>query len=98
MSLEREREIGDRTRQFLEGPEWQEAFDLYKKKLHAQIEAADMRDLDSVMACKRLLHAAEHAKAHLELLVKHGKIAAQSIALQERETLLQRGKKLVGLR
>jgi uncharacterized membrane protein (DUF2068 family) len=74
---------GDRAKQIVESAEWQEAFQAYRDRIMQEVEKAPSNDADTVMHLKRLLSAANAAKAHLEALLANGKIAQANLQLIE---------------
>lgn len=70
---------GRRAHLLLDNTEWQEAWEAYRATLLREIEAAGPRDTETVMHCKRLLTAAQAAKAHLERMVSDGVVAGKTI-------------------
>lgn len=82
MNLHQEREIADRVRQFLDSPEWKEAFETYRLHIFSLVEQQD--DAETVAKLLAHLRTARAVKAHLELLVKNGAIARSQIEFEEK--------------
>ena len=62
---------------------WREAWDVYRARLLAQMEAASDEDVDGVMHAKRLLLVAQEARSYLEQLVQQGAISAETIKITD---------------
>lgn len=71
-----------KTNQFLESDAWKEAWEAYRTRLLAEIEAAE--GADTVMRLKGLLRAAKEARGHLEKIVNEGKFVAHQLELAEK--------------
>ena len=81
-----DREYAQRGReaaQFLANPLWVEAWEAYRTRLLEIIEATDSAQPEAMMQAKRLLTAGKAARAYLERLVIDGKIAAETIKMDE---------------
>lgn len=73
----------ERARQFLESDVWVEAWEAYRAKLVAVWEGSKIADLQTREEAKRLLMAGQAAKAHLEMLIRDGKVSAETIKLEQ---------------
>jgi hypothetical protein len=73
----------ERARQFLESDVWIEAWDAYRSKLIAVWEGSKIADQETREEAKRLLMAGQAARAHLEMLVRDGKVSAETIKVDE---------------
>lgn len=82
MSLQAERAVADRVRQFLESAEWLEAFETYRHFIVGQIEAEESPE--RVQRLLAHLRTARAVRIHLESLVKYGAIAAKQIEFEEK--------------
>jgi hypothetical protein len=73
-------------------PLWAESWDIYHKRLHELIDKADSSQVEVIMQAKRLLHAGKAAKSHIESIFMDGKIAAETVRLDEERTKRMAGK------
>ena len=73
----------ERAKQFLESDVWIEAWDAYRAKLVAVWEGSKIDDADTREQAKRLLMAGQAARAHLEMLVRDGKVSAETIKVEQ---------------
>ena len=74
---------GQRARQLLEDPLWQEAWTAYRTRLLEIIEATDSAQTEALLQAKRLLTAGTAAKVYLERLIVDGKVSAATIQAEE---------------
>lgn len=84
MNDRKDAEQGMRVSRFLESEEWREAWSAYEQALIAAMVDPKSSVAD-VEHQRKLLWAAKVAKQHLERLVQSGKVAAETINLQEQQ-------------
>lgn len=84
MNDRKDAEQGMRVSRFLESGEWQDAWAAYEQALIAAMidPKSSVADVEHQ---RKLLWAAKVAKQHLERLVQSGKVALETINLQEQQ-------------
>jgi hypothetical protein len=73
----------EQARQIIESPLWIEAWECYRAKLLVIWEASKLNELEQREEAKRLLLAGQAARSHLEMLIRDGKVSAESIKVEE---------------
>lgn len=84
MNDHKDAERGQRVNTFLQGDEWRDAWETYERTLIAAM-IDPKSSVSDVEHQRKLLWAAKVAKQHLERLVQDGKVAAQTINVQEQQ-------------
>ena len=84
MNDRKDAEQGMRVSRFLESGEWQDAWATYEQALIAAMidPKSSVADVEHQ---RKLLWAAKVARQHLERLVQSGKVALETINLQEQQ-------------
>lgn len=72
----------ERAKQFLESDVWLEAWEAYRARLFSVWEGSKIDDVTTREEAKRLLLAGQAARAHLEMLVRDGKVSAETIKIE----------------
>lgn len=77
---------GEKARQILESPLWQEAWKVYEERILQEFRECKSDDTARLTQLKALHLAGTAAQKHLEAIVTDGKIAAQALT-QERSRI-----------
>lgn len=73
----------EQARQILDSPLWQEAFSACHAKYLHEIERLDVEAVEEMLRAKRLLLALAEVRAHLESVLNDGKVAKETVRLQD---------------
>jgi hypothetical protein len=89
-------ERGMRAQKLIESAEWVEAWSAYRDLLLGAMERAHPDAQEEIKHLKVLLAGANVARAHLEKLMRDGKVAAQSLQLAESNRVRDRVRRIFG--